>query len=175
MSDAHNRLLTSLEDVSLAIMALNVLGDEVCPITNRPPYAPSSGSASVIVSAGSGCVSTRAVPAAPGLPPQPARADPRTTASTACKRVFDGTIFLPFVECELKRLRSIGSRFQKGQQPSPRFTVEAACSGGKLGHERVRPACERRMRAEHGPRVRGGRRERSPHRRLLGLRDRDVV
>src|SRR5882672_10996764 len=80
----------SVEDVSFAIMALNVFGGFVSPITNLPPYVPIDGTGTVMVSSGSGLWSTNRVDAPPRLP-QPVRpkaAPPITATHAATERAF---------------------------------------------------------------------------------------
>src|SRR4051812_43878818 len=48
------RVLMSLDDVSLAMMPLNVRGPLVSPKTNRPPYLPMLGAFTTIGSGGNG-------------------------------------------------------------------------------------------------------------------------
>src|SRR5262245_49537230 len=65
------RFVMSVEEFSFAMIALNGLGVQVSPNTNRPPGVPISLIAYVRVSGGSGYGSLYAVPASPLLPPHP--------------------------------------------------------------------------------------------------------
>src|SRR5262245_4670528 len=50
----NSRPVMSVDEFSFAMMALKVLGDEVAPITKRPPWVPISLATTVMVSGGSG-------------------------------------------------------------------------------------------------------------------------
>ena len=58
VSEMNSSWTISLDEVSFAMMELNVFGLLVAPVTNRPPYLPTSSTAIVIVSAGRGSLST---------------------------------------------------------------------------------------------------------------------
>src|SRR3989442_748837 len=71
VSEVNSCCPMSLEELSFDMRKLNVLGLAVWPATNRPPYCPSSSVAMVMVSAGSGSLSTYFAP--PVAPPRSRR------------------------------------------------------------------------------------------------------